>query len=280
MTDLVRTPYCHKIRYGITGAPTIDESEMDGSHAPGIGLRPSLIELVYSAARDGKPASVAASVTGEWTRFGEPVGGQVTAHFAGNLDGWPGWLAAEARLHDPAASAAVVPAADRAAVLREVADRLVEEIQRGSRFSHPDARHAGLCESVELLRRWASEAAAVPAVGVAADTTPAETEAHPPTETWKVESPRRDQWASWGATYDDRDWAQERYESATANAPARAFRLVRATTTYTVEAEHRPVVPAQPGNDTKTRCTCADAGDCFAPSGHYADCPRSQRPKG
>ena len=28
---------------------------------------------------------------------------------------------------------------------------------------------------------------------------------------------------------------------------------------------------AQPG--TETACTCADAGACFAPAGHYADCP-------
>jgi hypothetical protein len=156
---------------------------------------------------------------------------------------WP-WLRAEAE----DAVSAVVPAADRAAVLRETADRLVEEIQRGF-LGHRDVRLAGLCESVGLLRQWAAEVAAVPVVGVAADTTPAETEAHPPEHAWKVESPRRDNWASWGATYDDCDWAQERYESATANAPARAFRLVRATTTYTVEAEHRPT---QPGNDTKT----------------------------
>jgi hypothetical protein len=74
---------------------------------------------------------------------------------------------------------------------------------------------------------------------VAAET-PNTTEAHPPTSTWKVESPRREQWASWGATYDDREWAQERYESAIENASARPFRLVRATTTYTVEAEHTP----------------------------------------
>ncbi|WP_225840284.1 hypothetical protein [Streptomyces sp. NK08204] len=69
-------------------------------------------------------------------------------------------------------------------------------------------------------------------------------EAHPPQHTWKVESPRRDQWASWGATYDEHDWARESYESATSTAPARPFRLVRATTTYTVEAEHTPAVPA------------------------------------
>ena len=70
--------------------------------------------------------------------------------------------------------------------------------------------------------------------------TQAEPEAHPPTHTWTVESPRRDTWASWGATYEEREWAQERCESAIENAPQRPFRLVRATTTYTVEVEHQP----------------------------------------
>jgi hypothetical protein len=78
---------------------------------------------------------------------------------------------------DADAVLSVLPApADRAAVLRETADRLVEEIQRGF-LGHRDVRLAGLCESVGLLRQWAAEVAAVPVVGVAADTTPAETEA-------------------------------------------------------------------------------------------------------
>ena len=101
--DVDRTPYCTKIRYGITGAPVLTEDEMDGSHAPGVGVRPTLIELVYSPARDGKPASVSASVTGEWMRFGQRDGGEVTTHFKNGPDGWPAWLAKEARLHDPAA---------------------------------------------------------------------------------------------------------------------------------------------------------------------------------
>jgi hypothetical protein len=101
-----RTPYCTKIRYGITGAPILTGDEMDGTFAPGVGIVPNLIELVYSPARDGKPASVTASVTGAWTRFGERnpdgFGGQMTTHFTKSLDSWPAWLATEARLHDPA----------------------------------------------------------------------------------------------------------------------------------------------------------------------------------
>lgn len=96
---------------------------------------------------------------------------------------------------------------------------------------------------------------------LAAETPGPETqgEAHPPTSTWKVESPRRDSdtWASWGATYDERDWARERYESAIGNAPARPFRLVRATATYTVEAEHTPdTVPAADVQFGTDGCTC------------------------
>lgn len=92
---------------------------------------------------------------------------------------------------------------------------------------------------------------------------PPETQAHEPTHTWTVESPRRDNWASWGTTYDDRDWALESYEHSTKNAPARPFRLVRATTTYTIEAEHtpptaRPAVGEQPETQEAPRCVCGD----------------------
>lgn len=109
---ITRIPYCRKVRYGITGAPVLNEDEMDGTFAPGVGVRPTLIELVYSAARDGKPASVSASVAGDWMRFGKPQepGGQVETHFKSGPAGWPAWLAEEARLHAPdAPSAALSP---------------------------------------------------------------------------------------------------------------------------------------------------------------------------
>ena len=70
-------------------------------------------------------------------------------------------------------------------------------------------------------------------------------EAHPPSHAWKVESPRRDTWTNWGATHDERVWAAASYEDAIGTAPQRPFRLVRATTTYVVEAEHpSAAVPA------------------------------------
>jgi hypothetical protein len=74
-------------------------------------------------------------------------------------------------------------------------------------------------------------------------------DAHPPTVTWEIESPRRGTWASWGTTYDEHDWARERFEDAIGHVPARQFRLVRATTVYAVEAEHQPAAVSQPGKE-------------------------------
>jgi hypothetical protein len=63
---------------------------------------------------------------------------------------------------------------------------------------------------------------------------------HPATSTWTIESPRRDEWGSWGTTYDDQAWARERYADAIEHSPIRKFRMVRADTSYTVVAEHDP----------------------------------------
>lgn len=139
-----RTPYCHRVRYGVTGAPAIDGADMDGSHAPGVGLAPRLIELVYSAARDGKPASVSASVTGDWTRFGQRdpdgFGGQVTTHFKSGPDGWPTWLMEEARLHDPAPNLQDLRDQHTASLRHadEVNNALMEEVKRyADGIEHP-----------------------------------------------------------------------------------------------------------------------------------------------
>ena len=63
---------------------------------------------------------------------------------------------------------------------------------------------------------------------------------HPATSTWTIESPRRDEWGSWGAVYDDYDWARERYTDAIEHSFNPKFRMVRADTVYTVVAEHDP----------------------------------------
>ncbi|MFB6626474.1 hypothetical protein ACFCWD_28900 [Streptomyces sp. NPDC056374] len=91
-----RTPYAHKIRYGVTGAPHLPSTDL-----PEFGVIPSLVELIYSAARDDLPARVSASVTGYLTRDGKKVqpASQVAQHYVNGPDGWPEWLASEIRLH-------------------------------------------------------------------------------------------------------------------------------------------------------------------------------------
>jgi hypothetical protein len=132
-----------------------------------------------------------------------------------------------------AAVLAVLPApADRAAIYREVADRLAADAEQGEKegFTRIYRRSAA-----RQVREWADHA----------QQPETQAEAHPPTVTWEIESPRRGTWASWGTTYDEHDWARERFEDAIGHVPARQFRLVRATTTYTVEAEHQPAVARQ-----------------------------------
>ncbi|MFJ5967920.1 hypothetical protein [Streptomyces sp. NPDC093060] len=128
----------------------------------------------------------------------------------------------------------------------------------------------GRRQTADWLRRLAAEAQQQP-----------DTEAHPPEHAWKVESPRRDQWASWGTTYDEREWALERYESAMEHGSTRPFRLVRATTTYTVEAEYTPPAPvAQQPAAVPQRAypdceRCGDTG--IDPEQDSAPCPACQQ---
>ena len=127
MSQPERTPYCHKIRYGVSGAP--DTTGMEGSYASGLSIDPTLVELVYSTARDGKPASLSASVRGWVMRDGVRVNpddpdDQMLVHFKNGPDGWPAWLAAEARLHDP--ERATAPPVDRAALRERIAAAIIE----------------------------------------------------------------------------------------------------------------------------------------------------------
>jgi hypothetical protein len=206
------------------------------------GLPPGALD----SAADG------ASALDAWAR--DPHGRNFLAHALVQLarDGWlrtqpgDGFEPVRDRETPEPQDPAVLPASlDRADVLREAADgfdahaeKLLSGIGDKAVFVAKALQDqtAVWREAAETLRRMTDE-------------TPQPAEAHPPTTTWKVESPRRSNWASWGATYDDRDWARERYESATANAPDRLFRLVRATTIYTVEAEPAPAVVAQPDGE-------------------------------
>lgn len=160
---------------------------------------------------------------------------------------------------------------DRGAVLREAADLI--EARQDRLDAEERAEYVNL-DHETVLQGEAVRGMAAYLRKVAAETPGPETqaEAHPAHHTWEVESPRRDNWASWGTTYDERDWAQERYESAIGNAPARPFRLVRATTTYAVEAEHAPAtapaVVAEPGKE----CAASISGNCLAEAQSETGC--------
>lgn len=65
-------------------------------------------------------------------------------------------------------------------------------------------------------------------------------EAHPPTQAWKVESPQRGRWVGWGIDCFEQGQAEGYFDATVKARPERPFRLVRASTTYTVEAEHTP----------------------------------------
>lgn len=204
-----RIPLARSVAYAVKGVP-----DVPAEHTKGLTLAPTEITLTYRSTTDSQLGRVHAYVKGWWMRNGEryPTEKPMGQHYYGGPDGWPEWLAQEARLHDPEAAVSVPPPApraddqaalrqriadtvtpflanfsdeeaaranagevadavlavlpepaDRAAVLRWAADRLAEEIMRGARFSHEDARQPGLAESVMLLRRWADEATPVAA---------------------------------------------------------------------------------------------------------------------
>ncbi|MFD9564413.1 hypothetical protein [Streptomyces sp. NPDC059994] len=98
----IRTPRCLKIRYRVADAP---EVPVEVYNAPDITLAPTFVEIRYLAPLGVQPAFVDATVTGYWMRGGERVQPEkeMLHHFKNGPDGWPEWLAAEARLHDPQA---------------------------------------------------------------------------------------------------------------------------------------------------------------------------------
>lgn len=114
------------------------------------------------------------------------------------------------------------------AVLPEPTDQLVE----CSECDDTGACNGGPC----LLRR------------VAAEEQPAETQARPPLHEWFVETRMLDgRWSKYGASRDTAEDGRELFErDTTGPGNGHAFRLVRATTTYVVEADHQPDTETQP----------------------------------
>lgn len=107
-TAVDRIPIGRNVTYAVRGMP-----EVPNAYGPGF-LVPTEISLTYRAAEDSQLGRFHAYVKGQWRRDGElvPSGEKLPGqHYYGDPDGWPAWLAEEARLHDPdASSAGVAPA--------------------------------------------------------------------------------------------------------------------------------------------------------------------------
>ncbi|MFJ6566575.1 hypothetical protein ACIQNU_04095 [Streptomyces sp. NPDC091292] len=121
--------------------------------------------------------------------------------------------------------------ADRAAVLSWAA--CIAEQMMDERYG-PDCSYAiGGLDVARELRRLAGEAQQAEPEPLL-----------PPETTWRVETRwHTGEWRTTGRSWDsDRDWVVEGYERATGRPGVRAYRLVRATTTFTVESESLPAV--------------------------------------
>lgn len=126
---------------------------------------------------------------------------------------------------------AAQPRADRDAVLREAAQRLYTALFPAVYNDLGQKAAEGVNRAVSELRRLADETQ--------------DTEHRPPTHRWAAEfrDPAADEWIP-GTRFLNQHHAAQRYEAAIARAPMWSDgtpvqrRLVRETTTYTVEAEH------------------------------------------
>ncbi|QQM45134.1 hypothetical protein [Streptomyces liliifuscus] len=104
-TDPLRIPITRSVTYAARGLP-----DLPFLHGPGV-IKPYEITLTYRAAPDSQLGRVHAYVKGRLWADGREVflADGYGQHYDDGLDGWPEWLAAEARLHDP--DAASVPSA-------------------------------------------------------------------------------------------------------------------------------------------------------------------------
>ncbi|MET7944404.1 hypothetical protein [Streptomyces sp. NPDC005302] len=155
----------------------------------------------------------------------------------------------------PAVPVGVSPPAaltDQAAVLNAAAQHLYTALFPAVYDDLGQKAAEGVNRAVSELRRLAD---IVPAAGLHGEVGETQhhqpqAEAHPPAVTWQIEAPRRDTWTRWSAPRDTRDEAREDYDRVVAwGGGWQPFRLVRADTTYTVEAEHQPAVVSQPDEE-------------------------------
>lgn len=217
-TAIDRIPVAHSVVYAVRGAPDIADE-----YCAARTIAPTEITLTYRSTEDSQLGRVHAYVKGWWMEDGKrvPMDKPVGRHLYGDPDAWPTWLAEEARLHDPAVEAQLQ------------STREVEE----HRLALSEALHLGngapwdaiLDRAGELSRR------------------DVEAQQEPETETrtvrWRLQI-LDGVWGSYGRPFNDRDEATARLCSDNEqrpvwNDPDRTpvlRRLVRETTTYTVEA--------------------------------------------
>ncbi|ELP64171.1 hypothetical protein PV735_05450 [Streptomyces turgidiscabies] len=90
-------PIAISIVYAVRGRPDVPD-EYNETRT----IRPREITLTYRAASDGQLGRIHAYVKGWWMQGDARVPmDSVGRHFTGDPAGWPKWLAAEARQHDP-----------------------------------------------------------------------------------------------------------------------------------------------------------------------------------
>lgn len=123
-----RIPLTRSVHYVARGLP-----EVPNQYGPGV-LAPSEVTLTYRAAPDSQLGRVHAYVAGRIWVDGKELplmtGGLYGQHYDEGPEGWPAWLAEEARLHDPAALRDRIAKAARTVPLR-LGPNAVAMAQRG-----------------------------------------------------------------------------------------------------------------------------------------------------
>ncbi|MDX3532507.1 hypothetical protein P1P75_40470 [Streptomyces sp. ID05-39B] len=136
----LRIPIAYSVVYAVRGLAPIPN--MYGAHE----LVPGEITLTYRASEDSQLGRIHAYVAGHLVADGVKLptpNGLYGQHYDNGLEGWPAWLAEEARLHDPAA-VPVPPPADQTAIHQRIAAALAArftadgDLSQGMRVIDPN----------------------------------------------------------------------------------------------------------------------------------------------
>lgn len=117
-----RIPIGRSVTYAVRGLPEIaDEYNAERTIAP------TEITFNYRSTPDSQLGRISVYVKGWWMQDGKrvPMDKPVGRWRYGNPEAWPTWLAEEARLHDPDASADTAAADPLSAYVSELNERLL-----------------------------------------------------------------------------------------------------------------------------------------------------------